>query len=81
MQAEARKGVTEIVVRNVKPGKYAFSVIHDSNSNAKLDRNLIGIPVEGAGTSNGASKGKPVFNKALIEVPPGDKVPIEIGYW
>lgn len=81
VQAEARKGVTEIVIRNVKPGKYAFSVIHDSNSNSKLDRNFVGIPVEGAGTSNGSSKGKPVFHKALIEVSAGAKVPVEMGYW
>jgi uncharacterized protein (DUF2141 family) len=34
------------------PGRYAIGVIHDENSNHKLDRNFIGIPKEGFGFSN-----------------------------
>lgn len=33
------------------PGRYA-AVIHDENSNMKLDRNFLGIPREGLGFSN-----------------------------
>jgi len=33
-------------------GRYAFAVIHDENSNHKLDRNLVGFPKEGFGFSN-----------------------------
>lgn len=34
------------------PGRYSFAVLHDENSNHKLDRNFIGIPKEGFGFSN-----------------------------
>ena len=36
----------------VPPGRYSAVVIHDENSNMKLDRNLFGIPREGFGFSN-----------------------------
>ncbi len=36
----------------VPPGRYAVVVIHDENSNMKLDRNFFGIPKEGFGFSN-----------------------------
>jgi uncharacterized protein (DUF2141 family) len=36
----------------VPPGQYAVVVIHDENSNMKLDRNFLGIPKEGFGFSN-----------------------------
>ncbi len=36
----------------VTPGRYAAVVIHDENSNMKLDRNFFGIPKEGFGFSN-----------------------------
>jgi len=77
----AKSGVTEILLRDVKPGRYAVSVIHDSNSNAKLDRNLIGIPTEGAGTSNGTQRGKPVYHKAVIEVKEGGSIAVDLNYW
>ncbi len=34
------------------PGRYAVSVIHDSNSNSTLDTNFIGMPTEQYGYSN-----------------------------
>ncbi|KTT52301.1 hypothetical protein SB11R_02405 [Pseudomonas oryzihabitans] len=34
------------------PGRYAVSVIHDSNDNQKLDTNFIGMPTEQYGYSN-----------------------------
>ena len=35
-------------------GRYAVSVMHDSNMNNKLDTNILGIPKEGVGISNNA---------------------------
>jgi uncharacterized protein (DUF2141 family) len=35
----------------VPPGRYGVVVIHDENSNMKLDRNFFGIPKEGFGFS------------------------------
>jgi uncharacterized protein (DUF2141 family) len=36
----------------VPPGRYGVVVIHDENSNMKLDRNFFGIPKEGFGFAN-----------------------------
>ncbi len=33
-------------------GRYAIAVLHDENSNHKLDRNFVGIPKEGFGFTN-----------------------------
>jgi uncharacterized protein (DUF2141 family) len=37
---------------NMAPGTYAAAVIHDENSNNKLDKNFLGVPTEGYGISN-----------------------------
>lgn len=37
---------------NVEPGTYALAVVHDENSNGKLDKNFVGVPTEGYGVSN-----------------------------
>ena len=39
-------------VFQVPPGRYGVVVIHDENSNMKLDRNFFGVPKEGIGFSN-----------------------------
>jgi uncharacterized protein (DUF2141 family) len=50
----------------IPPGTYALAVIHDENSNGKLDTNLLGIPTEGYGFSNDAKAliGTPSFSAA-----------------
>jgi uncharacterized protein (DUF2141 family) len=50
----------------VAPGTYAVSVVHDENSNGKLDTNFIGMPREGVGASNDAKghMGPPKFGAA-----------------
>jgi len=40
------------VFEQVPPGTYAVMVHHDENDNGKMDRNFIGMPVEGYGASN-----------------------------
>jgi uncharacterized protein (DUF2141 family) len=57
----------------VTRGTYAVSVIHDENSNGKLDTNFLGIPREGIGASNDA-KGHfapPKFDAAAFRYPGG----------
>lgn len=53
----------------VAPGTYAVSVVHDENSNGKLDRNFIGMPKEGVGASNNAKghMGPPKFDAAKFQ--------------
>src|SRR3569833_1354907 len=51
-------------------GDYGVAVIHDENSNHKLDRNLIGIPKEGFGFANNPHVGlsAPSFDAATVHV-------------
>jgi uncharacterized protein (DUF2141 family) len=51
-------------------GRYAIAVIHDENSNHKLDRNIVGFPKEGFGFANNPKVGlsAPSFNAAAMQV-------------
>lgn len=51
-------------------GRYAIAVLHDENSNHKLDRNLIGWPKEGFGFSNNPKVGlsAPSFDAAAMQI-------------
>ncbi|GJL51865.1 MAG: hypothetical protein NPIRA01_30920 [Nitrospirales bacterium] len=42
---------TLICLQAPHPGTYAIVVHHDENNNKKLDRNWIGLPIEGVGFS------------------------------
>ena len=55
---------------NLPPGRYAIVVLHDENSNHKLDRNFLGIPKEGFGFSNNPKVGlsAPRFESATLQV-------------
>jgi len=61
---EERQAVCDFT--GVAPGTYAVSVVHDENSNGKLDTNFIGMPREGVGASNDAKghMGPPKFSAA-----------------
>jgi len=52
------KDELEFILESIPPGDYALSVLHDENSNFKLDTNLFGIPKEGYAVSNNAKPGK-----------------------
>jgi len=68
---------------DIKPATYAITVVHDENSNGKLDRNVIGIPKEGVGIS-GSQKphlGIPRYERAEFNFPGGRlELPIKIAY-
>lgn len=81
IQVDSKPGTTEIKLTGLKPGRYAVCVIHDSNQNALLDRNFIGIPKEGVAISNGIRREKPTFEKAAIEIKEGDTVVLPLKYW
>ena len=59
-----------VLFENLKPGKYAVSVIHDANKNKNLDQNKLGIPKEGFGFSNNVlgAMGPPSFERAVIDL-------------
>ena len=59
-----------VLWEHLPPGEYGVAVIHDENRNAKLDRNLIGIPREGFGFANNPHVGlsAPPFRAAVVRV-------------
>jgi uncharacterized protein (DUF2141 family) len=59
-----------IIFGDIPYGAYAVTVMHDANSNNKLDKNWIGMPVEGIGFSNNAkgSMGPPKYKDAEFEL-------------
>ncbi len=59
--------------KDLAPGRYAAMVSHDENGNGKLDRNLIGMPIEGYGFSNNPRvMRKPTFEEASFELGEAD---------
>lgn len=58
--------VPVFVFDNIPYGTYAVSVLHDKNSNGKMDKTFIGIPKEGFGVSNNPriKYGPPSFSEA-----------------
>lgn len=63
-------GRASIDLRDVPPGDYAVSVVHDENGNNALDTSWIGIPREGIGMSNNAKgrMGPPKYRDAKFAV-------------
>ena len=57
---------------DIPPGEYAIAVLHDENSNARLDT-FAGIPREGVGFSRNPkiSFGPPSFSKAQFDAESG----------
>lgn len=70
LDASAQRLVTHF--EDLPPGKYAAVAFQDTNGNGKLDKNLLGIPKEPYGFSNGAkaSVGAPKFSAAAVTISP-----------
>lgn len=66
--AEARAGSTIVRLHGVLPGTYAVQAFHDLNNNREIDRNLLGVPIEGIGFGNDAAmrSGPPDFEDAAV---------------
>jgi uncharacterized protein (DUF2141 family) len=72
-----------VVWEHLPPGDYAAAAIHDENRNARLDRNLIGIPKEGFGFANNPHVGlsAPPFRAAVVHVQcPVTEISIHLQY-
>ncbi|WFL78578.1 DUF2141 domain-containing protein [Altererythrobacter arenosus] len=59
----------ELMFDDVRPGRYAVSLLHDENANGKADRVLGMMPKEGFGFSRDAPvrMGPPTFDQAAFE--------------
>lgn len=64
-----------LIFSGVPSGVYAVSVIHDENSNSKMDYNFLGIPKEGYCFSNNAAgiASPPRFEDAKFKFASDDK--------
>lgn len=62
--------VTVVTFRNLNAGRYAIAVIHDANTDGRLNRGFLGIPTEGFGFSRNPKilTGPPSFGDAAISV-------------
>jgi len=68
----ARPGLVEVAFEDVRPGVYAVVIYHDLNGNGQLDRNLIGIPSEPYGFSNGVGRtSRPTLATAGVRIGEG----------
>lgn len=66
---KANPGEVMLTFKNVKPGKYAMMVIHDTNDNHQMDMEPNGMPKESYGTSGDIELyGPPTFEGSKFEV-------------
>ena len=66
----AAEGAVRIVFADVAPGAYAVAAFHDADGDGALNQNVVGMPTEGHGFSNGARgfMGPPSFEDAAVTV-------------
>lgn len=63
------EGKIKVVFKNIPAGEYAIMVVHDENSNNRMDFELNGMPKEDYGISNNEmSFGPPIFEDAKFNV-------------
>jgi len=70
----AKRGRQSTVFTQLPPGRYAVIVIHDENDNGRIDRDVLGAPIEGYGFGNDAQGffSAPSFEAAAITVGSAD---------
>ena len=77
-------GVASCEFKDVAAGTYAVSVFHDENDNKKLDKNFVGMPLEGYGVSNNIRHmmSAPQFKESSFQVngEVGKNIKIRMGY-
>src|SRR5688572_2524083 len=74
----------KLVSIDLPVGDYAVVVLHDENSNKKLDTNFVGVPKEGYGVSNNPKPAlrAATFAEARFRLPPeGKRATVSIQYF
>jgi uncharacterized protein (DUF2141 family) len=54
IKVKASEAKGPIVFRGLPYGEYALVFLHDENDNENMDKNMVGMPLEGYGASNNA---------------------------
>jgi len=73
----------ETIFGDLPKGRYAINILHDENSNGKIDKGFI-LPIEGVGFSNYNSIdiiNKPNFKKASFKLNSNSKRAIKVIYF
>ena len=72
----AAQGAVRVVFADVVPGAYAVAAFHDADGDGALNQNVVGMPTEGHGFSNGARgfMGPPSFEDAAVTVAESEAV-------
>ncbi len=78
--APARNPVTELTVSDLPAAEYAVVVLHDVNSNKKLDRNWFGMPKEQWGMSNNPRRvlSAPSFDQARFRLARDQRITVRL---
>jgi uncharacterized protein (DUF2141 family) len=65
---------------NIEPGTYAVAVVHDENSNGKLDKNFVGVPSEGYGVSNNKTYAlsAPKWDESVFTIAPSESKTLQV---
>ncbi|MBE7510499.1 MAG: DUF2141 domain-containing protein [Bacteroidia bacterium] len=75
-------GKSQCTFSNLPKGNYAVNILHDENSNGKIDKGLI-LPKEGIGFTNYTSIGltnRPNFKKASFELTQNKTIKVKVIY-
>lgn len=78
LKVKIAEGACTVELKDIPAAVYAILVIHDTNGNGKLDTNWIGFPDEPVGISNYPEPGRPVFDKAAVQLEAGGKASVSI---
>lgn len=60
----------KVIVENLPSGNYAISVFHDEDSDGKIRKNNLGLPLDSYGFSNNPALvfGPPSFSKSAVQL-------------
>ncbi len=66
----AKKGIGELMFKDLVPGEYVVRLFHDENNNQKMEKNIFGMPKEGYGFSNEAVAhlGPPKYKDMVVQI-------------
>jgi uncharacterized protein (DUF2141 family) len=80
VRAPISEGRAVCEFQKVTAGTYAVMAMHDENGNGKMDKNLLGIPIEGYTASNNVRHAllPPSFQEASFNAPSGVVTTIHI---
>jgi uncharacterized protein (DUF2141 family) len=70
-QADPKAGTVTLTIRDVAPGDYAISVLHDQDGDHQMKREPDGRPLEGWAMVRFAGNARPGFDDVKVTVPAG----------